>query len=37
MNEEQENMSKDMDFCYLREISQANMGKNYWILLEKQD
>ena len=31
----QENMSKK--FCHSREIYSANMGKNYWIPLQKQD
>ena len=36
-NQEQENTSNDMDFCNSREIYPTNMGKNYWILLQKQD
>ena len=29
--------SKNIDFCHLREIYLTNMGKNYSILLQKQD
>ena len=25
------NMLKDIDFCYLQEISLTNIKKNYWI------
>ena len=35
-NQEQENMSKDMDFRYLREIYPTNIKSKYWIRLIKQ-
>ena len=36
-SQEQENISKDMDFRHSREIYPTNMGEMYWKLLEKQD
>ena len=33
LQNQEEIMPKDMNFCHLREISQTNMGRNYWILL----
>ena len=36
-NQEQENMSKDMDFYHLQEIYGTSIETNYWIPLPKQD
>ena len=32
---EKDNMSKKLNFCHWQEIYPTNMGKNYWILLQK--
>ena len=36
-NQEEEKMSKDMDFCHSPEFYPKNMETNYSILLLKQD
>ena len=34
-NQEQKDMSKDMDFYHSQESYLTNMENNYWILLQK--
>ena len=37
LNQDIENMLKDMAFCHLQENLEINMVKNYWILQQKQE